>query len=389
MRSLGLVAGAAAMVTVAAGCAAIDDPTARGGASPSTTTPTSVPRPWPSADPMPSPSATSAVMGPGEVAAPTVVETIATGLRSPWGLAFLPDGSALVSERDTGRIVQVGPGAVTPIGTVSDVAFGGEGGLLGLAVAETFADDPYLYAYLTSPDGNRVIRMPLREGQLGTVETVLEGIPSSRNHNGGRLAFGPDRMLYVTTGDARDSSLSQRPDSLAGKILRVTPDGQVPADNPDPGSPVWSSGHRNVQGIAWDDEGHLWASEFGDQTFDELNLIAPGADYGWPSYEGSGGAGEGFTDPVVQWPPDQASPSGIAVAERTVFMTGLRGQRLWAIPVGAGRAGSPEAFFVGELGRLRAIERAPDGSLWLVTNNTDGRGQPRAGDDRILRLAVD
>jgi glucose/arabinose dehydrogenase len=319
---------------------------------------------------------------------PRIVDTVATGLRSPWGLAFLPEGSALVSERDTARIVRVNDGQVGEVGTVPGVSFGGEGGLLGLAVAPTFADDRFVYAYATTSSGNQVMRMTLVGGRLDTPEVLLDGIPASSIHNGGRLAFGPDGMLYVTTGDAADTALSPRPQSLAGKILRLTPDGDVPADNPDPTSPVYSSGHRNVQGLAWDDEGNLWASEFGANTWDELNLIEPGADYGWPTVEGAGGADEGFTDPTVQWPTDQASPSGIAVADGTVFMAALRGQRLWAVPVGAGRAGDPAAFFTGELGRLRTVAEAPDGSLWLVTNNTDGRGNPGPDDDRIVRLTV-
>lgn len=345
---------------------------------------TSEPAASPSA-PSASPSAPSE---PGDVAEPRVVETVATGLRSPWGLAFLPDGTALVSERDTARIVQVDGPSPREVGTVAGVSFGGEGGLLGLAVSPAFTDDRLVYAYATTPSDNRVLRMRMDDGRLGQPEVVLAGIPASSNHNGGRLAFGPDSMLYVSTGDALDPALSQDPDSLGGKILRITPDGEVPSDNPDPSSPVLSSGHRNVQGLAWDDEGNLWASEFGAQTADELNLIVAGGDYGWPRVEGAGGADQGFVDPSVQWPTDQASPSGIAFAEGTVFMTALRGQRLWGIPVGGGRAGEPEAFFVGELGRLRTIAEAPDGSLWLVTNNTDGRGRPAPDDDRILVLQV-
>ena len=199
------------------------------------------------------------------------------------------------------------------------------------------------------------------------LDTATEGIKSNytENYTG---------HIIVASSDVESPSL--------------TPDGAVPPDNPDPDSPVYSSGHRNVQGIAWDAEGNLWASEFGAQTWDELNLIRPGSDYGWPTHEGTGGEGSGFVDPVQQWPTDQASPSGIAVADGTVFIASLRGQRLWAVPVGAGKAGDPQAFFSTELGRLRTVAEAPDGSLWLITNNTDGRGSPRPGDDRILRLSL-
>jgi glucose/arabinose dehydrogenase len=338
----------------------------------------------PTATPGPSPEPT----GPGDVAVPEVVETVATGLAAPWGLAFLPDGSALVSERDSGRILAIEDGQVSEVGVVPGVNPTGEGGLLGLAVREGAEFDGYVYAYLTTSQDNRVVRLPLVDGGLGEPEVLLDGIPASRIHNGGRLAFGPDRMLYATTGDAADTATSQDSGSLAGKILRLTPDGQVPPDNPEPGSPVLSSGHRNVQGIAWDADGTLWASEFGANTWDELNLIEPGADYGWPRFEGAGGSDEGFVDPLVQWPTAEASPSGIAVVDGTVFLASLRGQRLWAVPVEAGRAGEPEASFTDEFGRLRTVQQAPDGSLWLITNNTDGRGSQRDGDDRIVRLEV-
>jgi glucose/arabinose dehydrogenase len=388
-RTLPLVA-----VVLLAGCSTASDDVGLSPATPSpsasstpplqtpTPSPTLQPSPEATADPMPE------ITGPGDVAVPRVTGTVATGLRSPWGLAFLPDGRALVSERDTARVVVVSDDGVTPAGVVPGVFFGGEGGLLGLAVSPEFRDDRQVYAYATMSQGNTVLRMTLRGGRLSTPRVILDGIPASSIHNGGRLAFGPDGMLYVTTGDASNTALSPQQDSLGGKILRITPDGAIPPDNPDPDSPVYSSGHRNVQGIAWDAEGNLWASEFGAQTWDELNLIRPGADYGWPTHEGTGGEGSGFVDPVQQWPTDQASPSGIAVADGTVFMASLRGQRLWAVPVGAGKAGDEQAFFSTELGRLRTVAEAPDGSLWLITNNTDGRGSPRPGDDRILRLSL-
>ena len=381
---------ASAMTVTLIGCggdaddAAIDSPGP--SVAPATDEPTPAPTPQPS-----EPSETTpppAPREPGAVAQPRITDTVVTGLTSPWGLAFLPDGSALVTERDTARVLRVEPGSATPLTTVGGVAFGGEGGLLGVAVSPEFATDRLVYLYATTPGGNRVLRTTLENDRLGEPEVLLDGIPSSRIHNGGRLAFGPDGMLYASTGDAAEESLSQQPDSLAGKILRLTPDGDVPADNPDPSSPVWSSGHRNVQGLAWDDEGHLWASEFGANTWDELNLIEPGRDYGWPQVEGTGGEDAGFVDPVVQWPTDQASPSGVAFADGTVFMTALRGQRLWGVPVGGGRAGEPAEFFTGELGRLRTVATAADGSVWLMTNNTDTRGAPRPGDDRIVRLEL-
>jgi glucose/arabinose dehydrogenase len=320
---------------------------------------------------------------------PTGFEDLVTGLDIPWGLAFLPDESALVSERNTGRILAVTASSdVAVVGTVPGVDAGGEGGLLGLAVDP--AAPTSVYAYFTAPDDNRVVRMPLQNGGLGDPVVVIDGIPKAGNHNGGRMTFGPDGMLYVSTGDAGEPSRSQDLDSLGGKILRLQPDGSVPTDNPFDGSPVFSYGHRNVQGLAFDDDGRLWASEFGQQTWDELNLIQAGSNYGWPIVEGIGGD-DRFIEPVAQWSTDEASPSGIAYVRDTVFLAALRGQRLWQVPVPGGAAGSPADFAVGEYGRLRHAALAPDGSLWVLTGNTDGRNPdgPREGDDRILRVTLE
>jgi glucose/arabinose dehydrogenase len=318
---------------------------------------------------------------------------LATGLTSPWGLTFLPDGRALVGERDTARVLLVRPdGTARPLGTVPGVLHGGEGGLLGLAVAP---DEPgTVLAYRTTATGNEVVRLRFDEDGLGPPEVVLRGIPAAGIHNGGQLAFGPDGMLYVTTGDAAVVATAPDPGSLGGKILRLdlTRRDLVPRDNPIPGSLVWSLGHRNVQGLDWADDGTLWAAEFGQDTWDELNAVVPGGDYGWPGAEGAV-ARAGLQDPRVQWPTDQASPSGLAVVDdpdggATVFLAGLRGQRLWAVPVVSDRAGDPVARLTGDYGRLRAVAEAPDGSLWLMTSNTDGRGVPAPDDDRILRLTL-
>jgi glucose/arabinose dehydrogenase len=243
-----------------------------------------------------------------------------------------------------------------------------------------------LYAYFTSAEDNRVVRMPYSDGGLGHADVIIDGIPKAGNHNGGRITFGPDGMLYVGTGDAANSDRSQDRESLGGKILRLNPDGSIPADNPFDGSPVFSYGHRNVQGLAFDDDGNLWASEFGQNTWDELNLIRAGENYGWPVVEGIGND-DRFVDPVAQWSTDEASPSGIAYVRDTLFMAALRGERLWQIPVSDGAAGTPADYAVGEFGRLRHAEPAPDGTLWVLTNNT-ARGDPREGDDRILRVTL-
>ncbi|MFH9423383.1 PQQ-dependent sugar dehydrogenase [Streptomyces sp. NPDC017529] len=325
-----------------------------------------------------------------------VVSTLATDLATPWGLAPLPGGDLLVSSRDTGTVFRVAAkgGKKTELGTVPGVAPGGEGGLLGLAVAPSFGRDHWVYAYFTTESDNRIARMSYDERkppgqQLGAPDTVLKGIPKGLIHNGGRIAFGPDKMLYAGTGETGDTGLAQDRKSLGGKILRMTPDGEPVHGNPDAGSVVYTYGHRNVQGLAWDAEGRLWAAEFGQNTWDELNLIEPGRNYGWPEVEGKGGDGGRFTAPVAQWGTAEASPSGIAYVRGSVWMAGLRGERLWRIPL-AGReaAAAPQAFLQGEYGRLRTVVAAGDGGLWLVTSNTDGRGDPKKDDDRILRLAV-
>lgn len=310
---------------------------------------------------------------------------VTTGLDAPWSIVFIGD-TALIGERDSGRVREVLPdGSTREAGVVDGVSHGGEGGLLGLAVDT----DDRLYAYSTSEDGNRVRRHELRGSpgsfSLGPAETIVDGLPAARTHNGGRIAFGPDGMLYVAVGDASRPAEAQDLGSLAGKILRMTPDGQVPGDNPFTGSPVYSYGHRNVQGMGWAADGTMFASEFGQNTWDELNVIVPGGNYGWPDAEGAAGR-EGFIDPVQQWEPADASPSGLAVVAGTVFIANLRGQVLRAVPVS--EPAVAEDHYAGEYGRLRDVAPAPDGSLWLLTNNTDGRGEPRDGDDRVLSVEL-
>ncbi len=278
-----------------------------------------------------------------------------------------------------------------PIGTVPDVADNGEGGLLGIVASPTFEDDQLIYAYVTTNIDNRVITMELGDDVLRNPMPILTGIPDESYHDGGRLLFGPDGMLYVTTGDAGVPENAQDLSSLSGKILRVNADGSVPDDNPFAGSPVWSYGHRNVQGLAFDDDGRLWASEFGSSAYDELNLIEPGANYGWPEVEGVGGEvseTSGFVDPQVTWPTSEASPSGLAWLGGVLYMGALRGERLWEIPVSGDTAQEPTAALEGELGRIRTVVVAPDGDLWLTTSNTDGRGDPRDGDDRVVRVSL-
>jgi glucose/arabinose dehydrogenase len=317
-----------------------------------------------------------------------VAGVVATGLEAPWDIAFLPDGTALVSERDSDQLLRVtASGDVSTAGTVRGVDGSGEGGLLGLAVSPSYDKDRAVFAYFTAGSENVIARMTDDGHRMSGQRTIFDGIPSGPIHNGGRIAFGPDGFLYVGTGEAGRRDPAQDPDDLGGKILRITPDGAPAPGNPDEGSPVWSLGHRNVQGLGWDERGRMWASEFGQNTWDELNRIVPGGNYGWPEVEGRAGDGD-FRDPVRQWHTDVASPSGIAVAGGSVFMAGLRGERLWQIPLLAQGTGTPRPLLTGRYGRLRAAVAAPDGSLWVLTNNTDGRGSPRQGDDRIIRLEL-
>jgi glucose/arabinose dehydrogenase len=310
-------------------------------------------------------------------------EVVASGLEAPWGLAFLPDGSALVSERDSGRILRLRPGVdAEEVTRMPGVVAGGEGGLLGLAVSPSYQRDQLVYAYLTAAGDNRVVRFRLGEAP----QVLLAGIPKAGIHNGGRIAFGPDGMLYAGTGDAAQSGNAQDQGSLGGKILRLRPDGGVPDDNPFPGSPVWSLGHRNVQGLAWDGQGRVFATEFGQNRVDEVNLIQRGGNYGWPEVEGMGGDGR-FREPLVTWPTSEASPSGAAIVGDTLYAAALRGERLWAVPLdGRGGTGQPRALLDGVYGRLRHAAVAPDGALWVLTSNRDGRGDPATDDDRVLRF---
>ena len=325
---------------------------------------------------------------------------IASGLSAPWSILRLPSGATLIGERDSTRVRELLPdGSLRRAGTVTKAKPSGEGGLLGLAfLADTAAPDGagWVYAYFSTATDNRIVRMPLAGApgtlRLGTPAPVLQSLPRAGNHNGGRIAFGPDGMLYATAGDAGNTENAQDPNSLGGKILRLTPTGDVPKDNPF-GTLVYSLGHRNPQGLAWDSHDQLWASEFGQNTWDELNRIVPGGNYGWPIVEGQENNAN-YIDPVQQWPTDQASPSGIAIVNDTIFMASLRGSRLWSIPIehSEADAGSstakPLAWFTNRFGRLRDVVPGPGGTLWFVSNNTDGRGSPSVGDDRLYQVAV-
>jgi glucose/arabinose dehydrogenase len=329
---------------------------------------------------------------PENAAGPVEVEgsVIATDLEVPWGFAFLPNGDALFTERDSGRLLRMdASGNIREVQTLPTRGYG-EGGSLGLAISPHYERDGYVYAYYTTDQDNRVVRFKLGEAP----EPILTGIPFNTYHDGGRIAFGPDGMLYVCTGDAGNPSNSQDRNSLGGKILRITPDGDVPQDNPFPNNPLYSYGHRNVEGLAWDEEGRLYASEFGLNRYDEVNLIEPGGNYGWPYVEGEGGEPR-YIDPITTWRTSEASPSGAEILkngaipqwEGDLFVAALRGERLWRLELGPeGQVTGREQLLRDQVGRIRNVVQAPDGSLWITTSNRDGRGTPAPQDDRIIRL---
>lgn len=315
-------------------------------------------------------------------AAPFRASVLVGGLEKPWGIDFLPGGDALVTERDTGRLLRVTPGGrVSGAQTISEQGEG-EGGLLGVAVSPNYAADGLVYAYVTSATDNRVVRFKLG----GNPQPVVTGIPKGRIHNGGRIAFGPDGKLYIGTGEVGQTSLSQNRKSLGGKILRVKPNGKIPGNNPF-GNEVWTYGHRNVQGLAWDGQGRMYATELGQATYDEVNRIVRGNNYGWPRVEGRSNDPR-YTNPLAVFNPDNASPSGAAIYRGNrisgwngdLLFAALGGERLWKLERNAqGGISEKTTLLNGTYGRLRAVEQAPDGSVWLLTTN--------GSNDRIVRLS--
>lgn len=318
----------------------------------------------------------------------SMVQVATDDLITPWSIAFLPGGDMLVTER-SGQIQRIGGnGKVYPIEDAWETS---EGGLLGLALHPDFVNNQQIYVYLTTESRgkftNKVERYTLKKDTLSGQTTVLEDIPASDNHNGGGIAFGPDKKLYVTTGDADDA---QDKNSLAGKILRLNDDGSTPNDNPF-NSPIWSYGHRNPQGIAWDNEGRMWSVEHGpsgergEAAQDELNLIEKGANYGWPVITGNE-THEGMRTPVAQsGKNDTWAPAGLAYHDGSLYFAGLRGQSLYEAKIKSGTNVELVRHFTNEYGRLRAVTVYKN-NLYVSTSNRDGRGSPNKGDDKILRI---
>lgn len=338
--------------------------------------------------------APSASLGPDSGDQEVAVTVLAKKLDVPWGIAFLPDGSALVTERDTGRILSVGPDidpatrglTVREVQRLSEALPGGDGGLLGIAVSPRYKTDKTVYVYYSTDKDNRVAKLTLK----GKPQPILTGIPHALDNNGGALAFGPDGYLYVGTGDGTPTGTeAQNAKSLGGKILRITTAGKPAPGNPGKSSPVYASGFRNVQGVAWDEGKRMYASDSNQKRFGELNLIRPGKNYGFPRVEGAG-TDAAYVSPVVAWPTADSSCSGVAVVERTVATACLLGKRVWFVTTtGNGTLlGQPQALLTGEFGRLRAMVAAPDGSLWVSTSNQEDGGNPNPDDDRLIRLVL-
>lgn len=314
------------------------------------------------------------------------VSVVADNLTVPWEIAFLPNGDALVTER-SGTVKRIeGNDKQYPI---EGVEHKGEGGLLGLAVHPDFKENKWLYLYLTTRKEkgliNRVERYTYEDDRLSGKVTVVESIPGALIHDGGRIAFGPDGKLYITTGDAGSPDRAQETSSLAGKILRINDDGSIPEDNPF-GNAVYSYGHRNPQGLAWDDKGQLWATEHGSTAQDELNLIKAGANYGWPLITGEQ-THDGMESPVAHSGEKETwAPAGMAFYEGSLFFAGLRGQSLYEAKIHSNNDVVLREHFHNEFGRLRAVTFGSDNNLYVSTSNTDGRGSTNSNDDKIIKI---
>jgi glucose/arabinose dehydrogenase len=319
-----------------------------------------------------------------------IFEVVADNLQIPWEIAFLPNGDLLVTERP-GTLKRIGK--ESRVYVIEGVRHIGEGGLLGMALHPQFSENRWIYLYLTTSIGdglkNRVERYRFEEDRLSEKTIIIDNIPAAAYHDGGRIAFGLDGYLYITTGDAGSSKLAQDINSLAGKILRIKDDGSIPPDNPF-GNAVWSYGHRNSQGLAWDNRGRLWATEHGRSGIrsglDELNLIEKGKNYGWPVIQGDERKA-GMETPIIQSGPDETwAPAGIVYWNGSLFFGGLRGQSFYEAKIFDDDKILLKAHFRQEFGRIRAVVMGPDGYFYIATSNTDGRGDPKPNDDKIIRI---
>ncbi len=339
-------------------------------------------------DPGTSSSSSAASIAVSSEASSTVaaqpVTIVATGLQIPWSIAFLPGGELLVTERP-GRVVRIGTDQKTY--PIEGVRHRGEGGLLGIALHPDFASNHFVYLYMTTTDGglqNKIERYTFENDQLTYERDILAGIPASTNHDGGRIAFGPDGYLYATAGDAENGANAQDVKSLAGKILRVNDDGSIPSDNPFENA-VYSYGHRNPQGLAWDSGGHLWSTEHGRSIpfsgYDEVNRIVKGGNYGWPDYQGDEKADDMLGPVLHSGASSTWAPASAAIVGNRFFFGGLRGSALYGMNLADA---SLKTHFKNLYGRIRDVTVGPDGMLYLTTSNRDGRGSVKEGDDKII-----
>ena len=323
------------------------------------------------------------------------LSTVATNLEVPWALVFLPasplggpDRGILFTERP-GRVRLIdtmGKLLPDPIVNIDDVLAKGEGGLLGITIHPNFPQNHFVYLYYTYANSNgqtlnRVVRAKFENNLLSDKTIIVDKIPGALFHNGGRIKFGPDGFLYITTGDSQDPSLAQNKNSLAGKILRVTDSGKPAPGNPY-GTQIYSYGHRNPQGITWDKSGRFWETEHGASTMDEINVINKGVNYGWPIITGEK-TQQGMEAPILNSGSHTWAPAGAAYLNGSIFFAGLRGQALFEYNIES-KILTPH--LKGEIGRIREVVLGPDNLLYITTSNRDGRGIPNTTDDKIIRV---
>lgn len=319
-------------------------------------------------------------------------DILAENLEKPRSIA-VSDNRIFVTEKD-GSIVVIENDVQleSPLATfrAADVF---DGGLLGIALHPNFEENHYIYVFLTYQEDqvlwNKIMKITESENKLLDAETIFDKIPGSSFTNGGFIKFGPDNKLYIGTGATSDSShLPQDLDSLSGKILRINDDGSIPEDNPFSNSPVYSLGHRNPQGMTWDNDGNLYVAEFGPEKNDEINIILPGKNYGWPEQECSGN--ENFENAVLCYDPS-IEPGGILFYSGDKFdfefpfiMASMRASNVYQVDFEEGL--SSQKSILSGIGRVRDVVQGPDGYLYVITSNTDGKGFPAANDDKLLRI---
>jgi len=342
-------------------------------------------------------SSTTEEIAPTETVTTALAEVVAENLTIPWDIAFLPNGNLLIVERG-GALIEFDTSTSTHTSIdIEGVLHVGEGGLLGMVLHPNFEENGHLYLYRTSSlagkSVNTILRYVYKNNVLEEETIILGNIPGALFHNGGRMAFGPDGYLYVTTGDAQNPELSQDTKSLAGKILRITEDGGIPGDNPFDNE-VYAYGLRNPQGITWDEDGALWSTDHGRSGvrsgLDELNLIIKGENYGWPESQGDISV-PGTVGPIIHSGPDVTwAPASAAYFDGSVFFGGLKGETLYEAIISGVGVSELEAHFTGEYGRIRTTVLGPDGYLYFMTSNRDGRAKLISeGDDKVLRVNLE